>query len=185
MVCTEWALLAACDIEESFEFWRSMGRRVSTARLFSAPGRASELPRGLEKLNDGRGRSEATEYSDRADGDRETGSNSGLKGARIFLLDGPTSSEPDGLPLSSSALSMTDLMLAILRADRGCTGDRGGARLFSCLLVDSLVLVRGCEDWIESMLLVRLGKAGEASSVLMFLESKGSGEEERGTFMPK
>jgi hypothetical protein len=184
MVCAEFALLAVCDIDESFEFWRSMARRVSTAKLFSAPGRASELPRGLEKLKDGRGKSEATEYSDKADGERDTDGVSGLKGARIFL-DGPTSSDPDGLPLSSSALSMTDLILAILRADRGCTGDRGGARLLSCLLEDSLVMVRGCDDWIESILLVRLGKAGEASSFFTFLESNGSGDEERGTFMPK
>lgn len=184
MVCLELALLAVCDMEESLDAWRSMARRVSTVRLFSAPGLASELPRGLEKLKDGRGNSEDTEYSDRFDGERETGSISGLNGARI-LLDGPTSSAADGLPLSSSALSMTDLMLAILRADLGCAGDRGGAKLLSCLLEDSLVKVRGCEDCIESILLVRLGNAGEASSFLRFLESNGSGDEERGTFMPK
>ena len=103
-----------------------------------------ELLRGLEKLKDGRGRSPDMEYSDNAEGERETGSISGLKGERSFL-EAPTSKEPVVLELSSSALSMTDRMLAMLRGDRGWMGDFGGARVFSCLREneDSLVRVLG------------------------------------------
>lgn len=78
-------------------------------------------------------------------------------------------------------------MLAILRGDFGNAGDRGGASPYAnlCEPVDSFVMVRGCDEDTESMLLVRLGTVGDGASTVTFLGSTGSGDDARGTPIPK
>ena len=186
-----WSTETASLKDEPFEGLRATERDSYDGRLSKASF-IPELLRGLEKLNDGRGSASLTESSDMAEGEREQGSACGLSGEwgldmAPVLDDFLTPSNPVILPLSSSALSMTDLMLATLRADLGCSGDTGGAspRWYGFERLDSFVKVRGCDDPIESILLVRLGRAGDMPSPLLSCESNGSGDEERGTWMPK
>lgn len=48
-----------------------------------------------------------------------------------------------------------------------------------------MVSVLGWDEPRESILLVRLGNAGEAAAILLGCASNGSGDEERGTWIPK
>ena len=129
---SDWATATASLKDDPFEGRRVINRESSMGR----PSKAScfpELLRGREKLNDGRGSELSMENSDIADGEQEIGKKSGLIGewgsdVASSFEDFLTASKPLKLALSSSALSMTERMLAMLRAGLGGKGDLGGAR---------------------------------------------------------
>lgn len=157
--------------EEGFEcLWLTVLDSYEGRLLVLTASFALELLRGLEKLKDGRCKGSLMETSDMAEGEREIGGKSGLgvvtgfEAALAFLA----LSNAPGFALSSSPLSITDRMLAALRGDLGCKGDLGGARPRWFLgRADSLVRVLGCEEPIESILLVRLGKAGDTGASVL------------------
>lgn len=171
---------------------------LSKDGLVSVDGRPPELLIGLEKLKDGRWRGVPfTEHSEVILGERWTGRMYGeygdcglevpllpenLRGACVNLFV-PFTEEPSSSPLSCG----TDRMLATLRGVLAKPGDLGGASPNGSLweMVESLVIVRGYDDVIESMLLVRLGTLGEGASTVTFVGSTGSGEEALGTPIPK
>ena len=88
-------------------------------------------------------------------------------------------------PSSTSLSGATERTLCILLGDFGYAGDFGGRRDFSGRW-DSSVSVLGCVDCTESILFVKLGIVdGDGACTLTIFGSTGSGDDARGTPMPK
>lgn len=119
-------LLTASFKEEPWEGLR-VAERVSNEGRRSKASFDPELLRGREKLNEGRGSDSLAESSDMADSEGDIGWDSGLSGVDAALPLEKERLPSPGPPLSSSALSMTDRILAMLRAVLGGNGDFGGA----------------------------------------------------------